>query len=397
MSAFLNLCAAAVNRRQGALLKQSISRNTDIILSATRTALAANSGWGGSASVPTRGYMNYTHQDRIRQNGIVKSIYFYCGGKANYESVMFQVWRINGSGYDKIGEAELLPSIVAGYNTVDISTSNINAIEGDFYGIYYAGLSGGAANGFCSGVASGGRIFYYDETPASTNYLWTSKNLYNNEPLPIQVKMSAPLIVGIGDSIMAGHPGHYSFIEMTDTTDIPNQILAQMYILDSKYVFQNMGIGSQFTTQIAARFAADVVALKPKFALIEGGVNDIAAGNVTKETFLANYTSMLNACASANIIPVVCKIFPWKSGTNLQMQTRDSWCADLKVIVNSYSKSVWVDLDPSLGIFRVGGDDGNLWDIQDAYNMDHLHFRLAGYAKAAETINTEIKKKYKLL
>jgi len=287
--------------QQGTNLKQIVSRNTDIVLSATRTALAANSGWGGSSSVPTRAYLNYTHQDRIRQNGVLKSIYFYCGGKANYTSIMFQVWRHDGVNYDKVGEAELLPSIVAGYNDVDISASNINALEGDIYGIYYAGLSGGAVNGFCSGSASGGVIFYFDETPSDENYPWTSKNQYNNEPLPIQVRMDAPMIVGIGDSIIAGHPAHYSFIEPTNTTSVMNQILAQLHLIDNKFVYQNMGIGSQFTTQIAARFADDVVALKPKFALIEGGVNDIFGGSVTKATFLANAASNLDACMAVKV------------------------------------------------------------------------------------------------
>ena len=60
------------------------------------------------------------------------------------------------------------------------------------------------------------------------------------------------------------------------------------------YTYQNMGIGSEGTPSIVARFTNDVINLHPTVAVLEGGVNDIAADG-SKSTFLSNWTTMLAA------------------------------------------------------------------------------------------------------
>jgi hypothetical protein len=81
------------------------------------------------------------------------------------------------------------------------------------------------------------------------------------------------------------------------------------------------------------------------------------------------------------------------------MQTRDDWMTDLQALVATYAGSVWVDFDSAIGRFRVGGDAGNLWDIQTTpdYNDDNIHLTLLGYAKMAESIDTAIKVKYRFV
>jgi lysophospholipase L1-like esterase len=167
--------------------------------------------------------------------------------------------------------------------------------------------------------------------------------------------------------------------------------------LDALYTYQNMGIGSQTSTMVAARFTADVVNLKPKIALIQGAVNDISGGLITEATFLSNYTTMLDACVTASIVPVICKMIPWTNGTNANMQTCDTWMASLQALVATYSSAVWVDFTTELGQFRVGGDVGNLWDLKAAYAADGVHPNLAGYTKMAELIDNAIKAKYVLV
>jgi lysophospholipase L1-like esterase len=147
-----------------------------------------------------------------------------------------------------------------------------------------------------------------------------------------------------------------------------------------------MGVGSETTANIAARFTADCVNLRPRIAIVQGGLNDFASGG-SQQTFLANWTAMLDACKAAGIEPVVCKIAPWTNGTNQQMQTRDTWNAALATLAAGYSDAVVVDFDGYVGANRAGGDAGNKWDIASGYGAgDGVHFNGLGYARMAQAI-----------
>jgi hypothetical protein len=106
---------------------------------------------------------------------------------------------------------------------------------------------------------------------------------------------------------------------------------------------------------------------------------------------------MLNAGIANDIVPVVCKIFPWTEGPTEQLQLRDSIAVDVRSLLTaSYPSAVWVDVDSAIGQFRVGGDAGNLWDIKTIYNGDGVHLNAAGYLKVAEVIDTAISARYEL-
>ena len=156
-----------------------------------------------------------------------------------------------------------------------------------------------------------------------------------------------------------------------------------------------MGIGSQTSTQILARFGTDVVNLKPNMAVVLIGVTDIINGGISKATFISNATSMLDSCSTHNIIPVFGKATPWTDGTTEEMQAMDSWMAELEALVNSYKGSVWCDFDNAIGQFRVGGDAGNLWDINPSYDADGIHLNSAGYAAMAVVIHEAIELIYR--
>jgi lysophospholipase L1-like esterase len=150
-----------------------------------------------------------------------------------------------------------------------------------------------------------------------------------------------------------------------------------------------MGIGSETTANILARFKADVIDLKPKIVIIEAGVNDIAT-SVTQTTFISNYNKMLDSCAVHGIRAIICHIMPWTNGTNAQMQKRDKWNASLDSLSALHAGTICINFDTPLGQFRVGGDAGNLWDIKTAYDSDGVHFTLAGYTKIAEVIKPRL-------
>lgn len=371
-----------------------LERNADIVVESFYSDITTSANL--TAGIPGRGYCNISNLTKVRQNGNIVKVQFYWGLVNKPAELYLQVWRFNGTTYDLVGEENIIASLVSSsVNDITLATP-ILAQEGDHLGIWSTNIDGGGA---CwSGIT--GQPFtsnrFATMAKPTTPFDYNSKTA-GTFVIPIKVYTQAPLVVGIGDSVVAGHPAHYSFIENSLTVDLPNSIFYQLKEIDANYVYQNMGIGSKTSTQIAARFAADVVALKPKIALIQGGVNDIAGGVIDKATFLANYTAMLDACVAASIVPVVFKIIPWTNGTTAQMRIRDDWNADLAALVATYEGAICIDFDSTLGQFDPTGDAGNLWDIKAAYDADGVHPNLAGYTAMAVKIDTEIKKLYKFV
>jgi len=70
--------------------------------------------------------------------------------------------------------------------------------------------------------------------------------------------------------------------------------------------YLNRGIARQTTPQMLVRFRQDVVSLRPKVVIIQGGLNDLAgyAGPATEGTISENFMSMVDL-AKANGINVV--------------------------------------------------------------------------------------------
>jgi lysophospholipase L1-like esterase len=193
-----------------------------------------------------------------------------------------------------------------------------------------------------------------------------------------------PTLLGIGDSIIAGHPACFSLVE---TTPITGANITQFAAAPRHWTWANQGMGSQTTTQIAARFTTDVVNLKPTYVLINAGVNDISGGG-SKATFLANWTTMLNACQSNGFIALALLILPWTNGTTVQMQARDDWNSSLVTLVATYTGFRSMDASSLVGVFRAGGDVGNLWDIRsDCAAGDGVHYNGTGYARIGDVVS----------
>ncbi len=195
-------------------------------------------------------------------------------------------------------------------------------------------------------------------------------------PLHTRVISGSAPVVFIGDSIMAGAGA-----------PVGGSIEQQFSSLTGATV-RNSGVSGNTTSQIAARFTTDVLNFHPQMVVIEGGVNDLASGSVSKETFLANWTTMLDAAQASSDITkiVVLKILPWTNGNNAALMKRDDWNASLTDLASRYSKAVVVDASAAVGQFRAGGTPGNLWDMQAAYKADNVHFNAQGHLKIAETI-----------
>lgn len=373
----------------------TISANSDIVeVGGYPTVIST----GGTILVgkAKRFYINKSNTGRIRANSTITQIKVYFGNITGITALYFQVWRYNGSTYTLIYSENILSKASApAINTITLATPTA-VQEGDYVSIGEEAGIATVSNMYQSITSTQTHATKYEDTEVPTNnYAWDSKTSLNYR-IPLKIYGNAPMTVCIGDSIVSGNPGSDSLIQDSLVHNKLNSFAGQLEALNALYNPQNMGYPTQTTTQILARFTADCINLKPKIAILEGGVNDINGGVITKATFLSNWTSMLDACETAGIIPVVCKILPWTNGTNTQMQTRDNWMTDLETLVATYSGALFVDFDTDMGEFRAGGDAGNLWDLQSAYDSDGVHLTLAGYTKMAEVINTVVSNKYYL-
>lgn len=370
-----------------------LARNTDVVLSSGYYTVSVPESPLGILTASTgRTYLNRNNLSKIRQNGSITKVKLFLTNTSDILEVFIDVWRKDGTTYDRIIHSDITSLIADGINVITLPTP-VSVLEGDFVGISGKQDAGTAASMGVQSQTNG--IWYVNGYPSGTDYNWAGLSSSWSNYVPIQTYMQAPLIVGIGDSLIAGHNANYSNIENSITVDLDGHILAQLALINSKYVFQNMGIGSTSSTTNAARFTADVISLKPKIALIGGFMSGLIQSE-NQATMIANLTTMLDASVAAGIVPIVCKINPWTNGTNEQMQTRDTIMAAAQILTATYPSAVWVDFDTAIGEFRVGGDAGNLWDIQAAYNGDGVHLNQAGYAKMAEVINTAILTKYTL-
>jgi lysophospholipase L1-like esterase len=353
-------------------------------------------------------WFSWDRSMRVRQTGQLISIQVYSdieSTSANIDSMWYNLWRKTPEGvYNLIYELDVSSYLIdAGGAIVEVPIPDVvNAVEGDFHA-FVARSTPGGINRDLFQLSSSGALFN------STKWVWHTEKITSgyewessptNAAFKFQVKstMANPFIAGIGNSLMQGIPANYSFLYplATDVTDIESQILFQLKQLDSRFTYQNLGAGGNRTDEMLSRIS-QLIEIKPKLALIGGGVNDISQG-VTNSVIKGNIAEIVDSCVANDIYPIVMNVFPWTNGTNAQMQQRDS----LKTLITDTLNSrgfdfTQVDLDEAIGIFRAGGDPGNLWNISFDYWVDGVHLDIPGYTKVAESIYEQIKNRFEIL
>jgi lysophospholipase L1-like esterase len=340
---------------------------------------------GPDAGNAFREFFSFDHRCRLRKTGTITQI--KVGGPTSLagQSFSFRVWRNDYNlRFRLIGQtADLIGQVSANAVATITLPVPIDAQEGDYYGYRIDGI--GTTN-WPGQTLAGCRTQYANATtPDQAGFLWTVQSFLADTVLPVEIYMSAPTAVMIGDSVAAGYSTNHSFLDSQETTSLPDTIEANLAPLLGPTVV-NHGISGNRTDQVLARFAADVAALAPRYCLFVVGVNDISQG-VANAAILANYTSLLNACQAAGIIAICLLVQPWTNGTNAQMQQRDLLNANLTTLVQSYSGFRVADASSAVGVFRAGGDPGNLWDIGAAYSDGSgVHFNADGYLAIGQVI-----------
>lgn len=204
-----------------------------------------------------------------------------------------------------------------------------------------------------------------------------------------ELDFAAPNIICIGDSLTSGALTHNSaaniglppYTSWTLVNSYPYKLGALTGL-----TYQNLGVAGQTSASMVSRFTSDVLNLKPAVCCILAGTNDVNTA-VSLATYLANMKSMLDSCRDHAIVPVLMTIPPSSGFNATNSRSIDTFNAALTVLAAAYVDCVLVDTHTLLGQFRGGGDAGNVWDLQAAYDGgDGTHLSAAGYQVIAQAI-----------
>ncbi|NTW61824.1 hypothetical protein HGB25_00185 [Candidatus Saccharibacteria bacterium] len=150
-----------------------------------------------------------------------------------------------------------------------------------------------------------------------------------------------------------------------------------------EYDFWNSAIGTQHTSQMAARFQDDIVSYKPDFCFILGGINDSIDMLAGIGTTTANLEGMVQSCLSNHITPVLCTLLPCTNSTDAtkaRMVELNEWIREFTVSGKIPLVDFAIALDPNrTGLLQAGDDSG-----------DGIHPSLAGLNKMADCIDLTI-------
>lgn len=174
----------------------------------------------------------------------------------------------------------------------------------------------------------------------------------------------------VGDSLTYG----YTF----DSTPIPDRLAD----LTGKPVV-NMGVGSNLSTNISARYTRYCSPYLYKVAIWEGCTNDLDAG-VSGATCWATTEAWVEAVEAAGQVAVVLTVFPrwghanWTSDEETQ---RLDYNSRATTYVASHPSVILVNMESVLG------DGATPPALKVAYDWgDHLHINGTGMQAAAEAI-----------
>lgn len=152
--------------------------------------------------------------------------------------------------------------------------------------------------------------------------------------------------------------------------------------------YVNRGIAGETTPQMLLRFREDVVKLKPKVVVIQGGINDIAenTGKYDADFTLGNIKSMVEIAQANDIKVILASVLPatqipWDSDIKDVKQK----VADLNNNIQSYARENGIEYIDYFS--AIVGDNGNLNPL---YDIDGVHINAEGYSVLEPLIKAKI-------
>lgn len=176
-------------------------------------------------------------------------------------------------------------------------------------------------------------------------------------------------VLAIGDSIVI----NTSY--QPDRSYGPGWFESSAYKSKKAKIIANMGVAGNTTTQMLARFDADVLAYHPNVVFIQGGTNDLGA-SVAKETIASNLEKMVIKAKSAGIVPVLMSVLPRNNATI------NTECAKLNLLISKLARAygiLMIDIastmtDPITGYMIA------------AYTSDGIHPNTGGQAVISDAV-----------
>ena len=149
---------------------------------------------------------------------------------------------------------------------------------------------------------------------------------------------SRPLtIVGLGDSTTAGTPGFRSPIEAPPEGEgnPESQYAFWMMQAHPDWTVLNRGINGQTAQEIRARFARDVLPVRPNYVILLAGVNDIYGG-ARPEAVERHLAAMYADALDTGIVPVAAAVLPYntaKARASGDILTLNAWIESLAKVL----------------------------------------------------------------
>jgi lysophospholipase L1-like esterase len=215
--------------------------------------------------------------------------------------------------------------------------------------------------------------------------------------LPIQLFGPPADVLLIGDSLASGEVASASLIESKPDTWTGRDLGAGL--VDLGYNVQNVGLSDETSTQVRARWSADVLAQQPRVVVIHVGGNDLGsvptpeAAVAARAVFLDHLDAMLDQALASGITPVVLGILPrtrWCHPPDYwRNRSRREWNAAARdrVKARPAGRAYFLPTDPIVGEPYAAGDAGNLDWIRPEFDCgDQVHLNEAGHAALARAL-----------
>lgn len=386
--------AIAVGNQITEAVSYITTKNTDTVAANQHGIPTGTAAFSGGVGTSVE-YLSVEHISRIGITGSITGARIpveTAHASANITHMSIKIWRKNPdlTNMTLVGQSNNFEADMTGVPNTSIAditfSSPITGVqEGDYYSIRVE-FSSDPGNMFdaVDGVQAVATEFVVDTDPA-TGHDWDA-GTNNGFYIPIELQTQSPNIVIVGDSVAAGHTQHDSFIETSTAEAIESQII-KLVADNYSWNYRNMGIGSQTTANVIARFQADVLDLHPRACIFIVGLNDIST-SVPEATIFANFRSMMDDCFTNGIIPIIITLVPWNAGSDAQHAIRRSINDDLQIFVKSH-RAIHVDADPILGVTRVS--TGELDDLNTTLDApDTLHLNTAGNTALANQIIADL-------